>query len=129
MEDGDNEPTRSVEEEHALLNGKWRLISAEANGQSEKPVVSVIELVSGQGKIDNGPGFAPLDTTYTIDPSQRPRSIDVSIKQFKTTNKGIYRLKGDRLTMVFQGDHKGERPTSFRTKDGEVLNTYERVKP
>jgi hypothetical protein len=46
------------------------------------------------------------------------------------THRGIYELKGDKLRAVFQPDGARARPAQFGTKKrGEVMFTYERVKP
>ena len=77
-----------------------------------------------------GSGVPDLQTAITIDPTKEPKHMDVLDAVRKTPHKGIYELKGDKLRAVFQPDANGERPTEFATKKkGEVMFTYERVKP
>jgi hypothetical protein len=56
--------------------------------------------------------------------------MDHTFMDGKLVYKGIYDLKGDKLRL-FMGLPGGERPTEFKTKEGEKLwlRTFERLKP
>jgi uncharacterized protein (TIGR03067 family) len=61
---------------------------------------------------------------FTLDPSKKPKEIDVADKA-----KGIYELDGDMLKLRIS--HAGKRPEKFdgQTGQGEILATLKRDKP
>jgi uncharacterized protein (TIGR03067 family) len=71
--------------------------------------------------------------TYTLDPSQKPKAIDVTHKSSRqkgevVTNQGIYELKGDELKIVLRAKG-GERPKEFEAKDANTtLTVLKRIK-
>jgi uncharacterized protein (TIGR03067 family) len=123
------EPPKAVTDELKLLEGEWKIVAAEADG---KPVESkAVVKFTADGKCTiSTPGAQTIETTFTLDPTKEPKWMDVLDAVRKTPQKGIYELKGDKLRAVVQADPKGDRPTEFSTKKkGEVMFTYERVKP
>jgi uncharacterized protein (TIGR03067 family) len=124
-----DEPPRAVKDELKLLEGEWKVVAAEADG---KPVESkAVVKFTADGKCTiSTPGATTIETTITLDPTKEPKWMDAMDAVRKTPQKGIYELKGDKLRAVFQPDAKGDRPAEFSTKKkGEVMFTYERVKP
>jgi uncharacterized protein (TIGR03067 family) len=92
---------------------------------SGKPLRAAFEVDSGH-RDGNGCGRSNV----TLDPTKEPKQMDVLDAVRKTPRKGICELTGDKLRAVFQPNGTGERPTEFATKKkGEVMITYERVKP
>src|SRR5262249_36796346 len=75
-------------------------------------------------------GLRGLNGVVTIDPSKNPKWMEHTFLDGKLVYKGIYDLKGDTLRLLM-GLPGGERPTEFKTKEGEKLwlRTFERVKP
>jgi uncharacterized protein (TIGR03067 family) len=124
-----DEPSKAVKEELKLLAGEWKIVAAEADGKPVSSRAVVTFTTDGKCTIVT-PGATTIETTFTIDPTKEPKHMDALDAVRKTTHKGIYELKGDKLKAVFQPDANGERPTEFATKKkGEVMFTYERVKP
>lgn len=69
--------------------------------------------------------------TQTIDPSQSPKAIDVTMIEGSakgTVMLGIYEIDGDKLTVCFDPTGK-ERPTEFKSETGSqnFLNVHRRV--
>jgi uncharacterized protein (TIGR03067 family) len=123
-----DEPNKATKEELKLLEGGWRVVAAEMDGKATESK-AVVTFAGERCTISVPRSGAPIiETTMKIDPTQTPKWMDVT-NDLKKTQKGIYELKGDTLKAVFQIDEKGDRPTEFKTKKGEVMYTYERVKP
>ena len=59
-----------------------------------------------------------VETTFTIDPSKEPKTIDVRVKKGADAGKimlGIYAIDGDSLKMCMNQPNL-ERPKEFATK-------------
>ncbi len=130
---GADDPTvdKAARAESKLLQGEWKIVAAEANGEA----TASHSLVRFEGMkctiTDPGSGVPSLECMITLDPTRQPKWMDVTNVKLKTTDLGIYELKGDTLKAVFQSNAKGRRPAAFKTMkgSGEVMYTYERVKP
>jgi uncharacterized protein (TIGR03067 family) len=72
--------------------------------------------------------------SYTIDASKTPKTIDFDIKKGRKEGKrqlGIYKIEGDKITLVMTQAGSTERPKSFKAESGDSLVevVLERVKP
>jgi uncharacterized protein (TIGR03067 family) len=72
--------------------------------------------------------------TFKLDPEKSPKAIDFDIKTGQDKDKkqlGIYKIDGDKLTIVFAKAGSTDRPKSLEpeadTQDGVAV--LERVKP
>ena len=68
-------------------------------------------------------------STYTLDPSTTPKSIDMTTGG--RTKPGIYDLQGDTLRLCMS-ENTDERPTAFDSQPNsvnDVVLTMKRVKP
>ncbi len=120
-----------VKKEREKLKGTWRAVSAEASG---KPItmddVDVIltfdkntfELKIGVGIFAKG--------TFTLNPSQKPKSIDFTIVEthhkdiMGKTWHGIYELEKDTLKWCAVLPGEKDRPKEFVTKEGDKHEFY-----
>jgi len=71
---------------------------------------------------------------YTIDASMTPKTIDFDIKKGRKEGKrqlGIYKIEGDKITLVMTQAGSTTRPKSFKSEPGDSLVevVLERVKP
>ena len=73
--------------------------------------------------------------TFKIDPSQKPKHIDFTIKEgdkwVNETSRGLYELKGNKLKWCANEPGKDQRPTEFADKMGDdrlLLVVLERKK-
>jgi uncharacterized protein (TIGR03067 family) len=125
-----------AKKEATKLKGKWSAVSIKHAGQAapddflktfkcnfeEKTYNNVInEEVVEEGE-------------YTIDDSKSPKTIDFEIKKGRDEGKkqiGIFKIDGDKLTMVVAEAGEKDRPTSFKIEEGASLieAVLERVKP
>jgi uncharacterized protein (TIGR03067 family) len=67
-----------------------------------------------------------MKAKYQIDPTKKPRTMDVQAEGKKDKMRGIYELKGDTLRFC-HGVKEDERPTAF-TDEGVVVVTLKRKK-
>jgi uncharacterized protein (TIGR03067 family) len=64
--------------------------------------------------------------TFKLDAGKKPRHIDVKTKN-DVVLKGIYKIEGDKMTVCFAAPCV-ERPSDFKTKEGQRLMGYTRAK-
>jgi uncharacterized protein (TIGR03067 family) len=118
--------------ETARLAGEWSMVSGEFDGQAlpETFVRSGKRVARGTEVTASFADQVYLKATFTVDPAQKPRSIDYTV--IEGTNKGqtlhgIYELDGDTFRSCFAPAGK-DRPTEFATKagDGRTLTAWKR---
>ena len=128
----------AIQQELKLLEGRWRLISLETDG--EQISVSRIQraepeiFIQGTTLKDYVRGKQTRETDFSIDPTRSPKTLDAKIVEGEpvgATSKAIYDLAGDRLRIcwIVYGVRR-ERPSSFATfvDSGLLLEEYERIK-
>jgi uncharacterized protein (TIGR03067 family) len=127
-----NGPPKSDKEK---LQGKWKVVSAEANGREAPDAEKLKREWTFEGdKIIVKVGEEKRESTFKLDPGTKPKAIDIIPPEGSTENngkpfKGIYALEDDRLKICFVPD-MAERPSEFATKEGyrALLLMLERVK-
>ena len=115
-----------------MIEGTWKLISGEQNGQDE-PAEDVknskLEIIGDQHTVTVGD--AVMKGTHKLDTSQTPMLIDSTDTAGPFENmslKGIFKVEGDVFTVCFAAPDT-ERPTKFTTKDGQatLLHVWKRL--
>lgn len=112
------------------LLGKWKMVSSERQGRQQ--TVRVTQVIIKADKITFvGPDRKmSFDVEYEVDPSRKPKTIDIKNEKGDKTSPGIYALDGNTLKICT--DKPGaDRPKEFITKPGTDLNVIilEREKP
>ena len=110
------------------IQGKWKIESGMRGGKAipdERKNVT-IEFTKDKMKGTEGEKQA-FEMTYKLDPSKKPKAIDVDIMDKK--GLGIYSLEGDTLK-ICHSEVGEERPTEFESKEGSnvTLVVLKRVK-
>ena len=114
-----------------MIEGTWKMIGGEQNGQDEPPEDvqrSTLEIAGNQHTVTVGD--AVLKGTHELDTSQTPMTIDSSdtAGPFEGMSlKGIFTLEGDVFTVCFAAPD-APRPMEFTTKDGKatILHVWKR---
>ena len=115
-----------------MLEGTWKLMSGEQNGQDESAEDvknSKLEIIGDQHCVTVGE--AVMKGTHKLDTSQTPMTIDSTDTAGPFENmslKGIFKLESDLFTVCFAAP-AAERPTEFTTKDGKatLLHVWKRL--
>jgi uncharacterized protein (TIGR03067 family) len=128
----DNQPIKG---DLAKLQGEWLMISGTADGfqipdamlPNSKRICKGDELTATVG------GQLVMKARITIDPTQKPKTIDYQVIEGPTKDKkhlGIYEVDGDTMKSCFAAPG-AERPSDFTSKLGDkrTLTVWKRSKP
>jgi len=116
------------------LQGEWSLVTREENGESKKIAEGDEHYI--KLKIDGDKIVATVEgtdhnTTFVVDSSKKPKTIDLTIKGGEkdgTVMKGFFELDGDTLKMCIGSPQAPDRPAEFKSKDEVKVLTFKRVK-
>lgn len=120
------------------LQGTWQATEGVLDGKPvpKEPLQRLKVVFSGE-KMSifplDGDGKQAMENTFRVDPSKKPKAIDVTRLEGGgkgKTAKGIYELDGDTLKLCLAIRLENERPTEFAASEtsGLVLLTLKRVK-
>lgn len=116
--------------DHENIQGTWKVVSAEDSGRkAPDDAVKNIKWVITKDKITYKFGEKTTEWTYKLDPTKKPKWIDLTTGQHTTL--GIYELEGDNLKICFPEEGK-ERSTAFESKPNsvnDILIILKREKP
>jgi uncharacterized protein (TIGR03067 family) len=97
--------------DRARLQGTWRALSMEHAGRVVPDPDLRFTFVGDQTGLITA-RFQTPPSPYTLDPSQEPKAIDFALE--RGTQRGIYRLDGDLLTLCLDHDPaRGKRPAAL----------------
>jgi uncharacterized protein (TIGR03067 family) len=113
----------------AELQGMWKLVSVEVNGEATEPLAGQPRwVIRGERVLYGGQELARL----TVDAAATPKVIDLSFASPERVLEGIYAVEQDTLKICVNGQVEGvrERPQTFSTKDQDKwrLLVFQRVK-
>jgi uncharacterized protein (TIGR03067 family) len=98
-----------IAKELEQLQGTWRLVASERDGQVEKIQALNQQLITIKERSFSVPGAQVVK--FRIDPLESPKTIDF---YHQYTVPGIYELNGDNLKICICAN-TGERPNDFTT--------------
>jgi uncharacterized protein (TIGR03067 family) len=123
----------AVKEQMKNLNGTWVVESvvrdpgekAEGEGKGLQVIISGANVVAKA----QGDGKTLGKATIRIDPTKRPKAIDITGEGGKEVVRGIYGLEGDTLKVCVGPTEKTGRPTEFAAKPGsrQTLVVFKRA--
>jgi uncharacterized protein (TIGR03067 family) len=118
------------------LKGNWTAVSMKQNKQSlPEDFVKTFRLSMDGKNYTNTAGQEVMEEGgYTVDASKMPKTIDFDIKKGPDAGRkqlGLYKLEGDKLTIVVSPSDSTERPKSLEADDSNdaIVVVLERVKP
>ncbi len=117
------------------IKGKWVAVSIKAGGFTvpEEAAGSFKFKFDGKEYVNTNMGQTE-EGGYTIDSSKSPKTIDFDIKTGNDKGKkqlGVYKLDGDKLTIVAATAGETERPKSIEpgANDQVLMIVLQRQKP
>lgn len=127
-------PKDDVKKDLDLLQGEWKMVSGESDGQklSDNIIETGRRIMKGDETTVEINGNLLMKAKITLDPSKKPKAIDYKITEGRNADKkvlGIYELDGDTVKFCFSSPD-AERPTDFTAKQGSkrVLSVWKRAK-
>ena len=123
-------------DESDSLKGRWSAVSISAGGKpAPDESVKAFKFNIDDKTYSNLMGTEVVEEGgYKIDASKSPKTIDFDIKTGPDAGKrqlGIYKIEGDKLTMVVAQAGSDERPKSFKVAPESLIVeiVLEKVKP
>jgi uncharacterized protein (TIGR03067 family) len=112
-------PNDAAKKDQEKLQGDWVLVSGERDGEQfpDEAVKSLKRHISGGAFTVTRDGETVTKGTFSLDPSKKPKAIDLKLEGADQAMHGIYEFDGDtcKLCYAMAG---GERPKQFATKAG-----------
>lgn len=129
------EESEAAKKDMAGLQGEWSMVSGSADGQPmpEEMRKQMKRICKGDEATTTMGERVFLKAKFTIDPEQKPKTIDYKMTDGFTKGKtqlGIYELDGETFRACFSAPDD-PRPTDFTTKPGDrrTLSVWKREKP
>jgi uncharacterized protein (TIGR03067 family) len=108
------------------IQGTWVVVSAEKEGRATNEI-NGDKVIFKDGNLTVKTKNKEEKATYKIDPSKKPRTLDITPEKENDVILGIYQLEGDTLKICFA--EKAARPTDFNSKgDRRMLIVLKRQK-
>ncbi len=105
------------------LEGTWLLVSAEEDGNKvADDAVKAKVVISGDRMTVNVGRKSEAEFPITLDPSKKPKTMDIAPADRNNKALVIYELDGDTLRIC--SGLKGQRPTEFTGKFGSDCGLY-----
>jgi uncharacterized protein (TIGR03067 family) len=119
-----------VKEELKRLQGRWEHVIFNRNGQKEEQAAGRRADVVKGDELAVVWGEAVISRwSVTVDPSKRPKAMDLSHKKNSRRLLCVYKLEGDTLTVCWKDEDKAtERPRDFTARKGVIVQVL-RKKP
>jgi RNA polymerase sigma-70 factor (ECF subfamily) len=100
------------------IQGTWVIESAKMGGKDlPEEETKGMKMVFAGDKVTVTLKGEDKEGTFKLDPSKKPKEIDVEIKGAPNAGEGIYQLEGDKLTLCIDDAGK-QRPTEFKSEEG-----------
>lgn len=114
----------------AKFQGNWQLISMERDGKKTPPedAKKITLTIQGDNFILRKDASVISEGTMTLDATKKPREIDETITTGPNKGKvfsAIYEIDDEQHKICFAAAGK-ERPTSFSSGSGQILQVWKR---
>jgi uncharacterized protein (TIGR03067 family) len=123
----------SAKQELAKLRGLWQVIqlideSGQA-GPADELKEFTFDFQDGVVTIQKRKGGAGRPEKFSLDPSKKPKWIDIGVEDGNPIGQGIYRLEGDKLTLcIVAGGRDSQRPSEFKASKRYSLLVLKKAK-
>jgi uncharacterized protein (TIGR03067 family) len=121
----------AAKKDQEKLQGEWTLASGQREGQDfpEELVKSLKRTMKDDTFTITRDGEALAKGKFKLDPTKKPKAIDISLDTSDMSVKGIYELEGDTFKLCYAAPGE-DRPKEFVSKadSGITLAVWKRVK-
>ena len=102
------------------IQGTWEIESARYDGAKTSELVGVTMTFTDK-RVTTKRGGETIDDDYVLDPTQKPKHLDISGKRGKETVAipAVYQFLDDDTLMICNADEGRPRPTELNTKKGD----------
>ncbi len=101
------------------FEGTWSVASAQKGGkEAQEGEIKQLRIVFTGDKITLKFGEKSKEGTFKLDPTKKPKQIDVTLED--KTAQGLYRFNKDMLELCVV-EPGGERPTEFKSPEGSMV--------
>src|SRR5688572_20362886 len=114
-----------VTKDAANLEGTWVVTSMVENGKPKEELKGDKLVFDQAGTVTIKNEKREEKGTYKLDPSGKPKAIDIKQADSEKPYYGIYTLDGDTLKICMSPDEGKPRPTEFTAKEGSGLMILE----
>jgi RNA polymerase sigma factor (sigma-70 family) len=119
----------SGKDDKESIQGLWNLADFQGLKVSPPPEFKEkFKLLFDNGKLFGQEGGGIGEGTYSIDPSKKPKTLDLKVRDEPNGLKAIYTLEGDDLKICAHERPGAERPTEFKASDEIVILHLKREK-
>jgi uncharacterized protein (TIGR03067 family) len=120
-----DKPAPKAADDKDKLQGTWAWVEAERAGKkADADEFKDFKMVFRGEKLSVDPDGENREGTFKLDPTQKPKTIDLILQdgpEKGKTIRGIYSLEGDTLKLCFNDQGDQDRPTDFTSKEGSRL--------
>jgi len=121
------QPGGKGKSDQELFQGKWEVMSAEKGGMEiPEEFQKGFRLTVKGDKITVDILGESKEATFKLDPSKKPRAIDLTFEGKSV--KGIYEFKGTTLRVCVPLEEGADRPKEFKSEGETILATFRRPK-
>jgi uncharacterized protein (TIGR03067 family) len=121
----------AAKKDQEKLQGNWVLVSGERDGEQfpEDVVKSLKRTMKDNAFTVFRDDQTLAEGAFTLDPSKKPKTIDLQLKGGDKPVHGIYELDGDTFRICYSAPGE-QRPTELATKadSGRTLAVWKRAK-
>jgi uncharacterized protein (TIGR03067 family) len=124
-------PKDDAKKDQDKLQGEWTLMSGERDGNAfpDDLVKSLKRTMKDDHFSITRDGETLAKGTFKLDPSKKPKAIDIKLDNNDTPVQGIYELDGDTFKMCYAAPGEA-RPSKFAAEagTGHTYAVWKRVK-
>jgi uncharacterized protein (TIGR03067 family) len=102
-----------------VIQGTWTVVLKEMGGKKTPGAdLKALKVTIKDGKLTVDDGKKKGTVAYKLDPSKKPKAIDLTRDDEKMATPAIYELDGDTLKLCWSEKDPDHRPTEFASGDG-----------